>query len=184
MKLIHTHSQKGFVALFAVLLATVVLSISIGIANVSYKEVVLSSSAREANSAFFAADSGAECLLLHDLKLGQFTAAGSFADISCFGQNPSDAFQFSPIEYENEGTEEAYAFGYQFDLVDSCARIELHKNVEENGVFYTKIEAKGYNMSCTQMGTITSGTAIASRLVERAVRASYVERTIVPPVTP
>ena len=119
MKHTHTHSQKGFVALFAVLLATVVLSISIGIANISYKEVVLSSAAREANSAFFAADSGAECLLLHDLKLGLFTAPGSFADISCFGQNPSDAFQFSPIPYDNESNlPPAYAFGYQYDLGD------------------------------------------------------------------
>ncbi len=180
MKHTHTHSQKGFVALFAVLLATVVLSISIGIANVSYKEVVLSSAAREANSAFFAADSGAECMLLHDLKLGIFTGPGPFPAISCFGQDPSDADQFSPIPYDNEGSTPSYAFGYQYDLDDSCARIELHKNVEENGVFYTKIEAKGYNMSCAQMSTIASGTAIASRLVERAVRASYVEQVITP----
>ncbi len=180
MKYMKTHSQKGFVALFAVLLATVVLSISIGIANISYKEVVLSSSAREANSAFFAADSGAECMLFHDLKLGLFTAPGAFADISCFGQNPSDAFEFSPIPYDNEGIEDAYAFGYQYDLGDSCAKIELHKNVEENGVYYTKIEAKGYNMSCAQKDSILPGTAIASRLVERAVRASYVEQVITP----
>jgi hypothetical protein len=178
MKHINTHSQKGFVALFAVLLATVVLSISIGIANISYKEVVLSSAAREANSAFFAADSGAECMLLHDLKLGIFTGPGPFPPISCFGQDPDSTF--SPIPYDNEGSTPSYAFGYQYDLDDSCARIELHKNVEEGDAFYTKIEAKGYNMSCLQMSTIQPGTAIASRLVERAVRASYVEQVITP----
>ena len=182
MKHTHTHTKKGFVALFAVLLATVVLSISIGIANISYKEVVLSSAAREANSAFFAADSGAECLLLHDLKLGVFTGSGVDAEISCFGLDPTDdkVSKFPPVEYENEGSTPSYAFGYQFDLEDSCARIELHKNVEEGDAFYTKIEAKGYNMSCLQMSTITAGTAIASRLVERAVRASYVEQVITP----
>lgn len=183
--MIKKHSQqKGFVALFAVLLAMIILSISIGIATISYKEVVLSSSAREANGAFFTADSGAECMLFHDLKQGSFTIQNAFADISCFGKDPGEAFQFAPIEYDNEGIEDSYAFGYQFDLVDSCARIELHKQVEINGTYYTKIESKGYNMSCTEKDNITPGTAQASRLVERAVRATYPERSAIPPITP
>lgn len=183
--MIKKHSQqKGFVALFAVLLSMIVLAISIGIATVSYKEVVLSSSAREANSAFFTADSGAECMLFWDLNQRVFTAPGAFADISCFGQDPSSAFQFSPIPYDNEGVDAAYAFGYQFDLGDSCSTIELHKQVENNGIYYTKIESKGYNMSCSEKDNIDPGTAQASRLVERAVRASYPERVAAPVITP
>lgn len=174
-----THnSQKGFVAVFAVLLAVIVLAISIGIANISYKEVVLSSSAREANSAFFAADSGAECLLLWDIKRQVFPRSASGAQIDCFGMTQNNSF--SPVPYNNEGAVQSYAFGYEFDLGDSCARIEVHKYVEEEGVFYTKIESKGYNMSCSQRDSISPGTTAASRLVERAVRASYVEAIAVP----
>lgn len=178
-----THkSQSGFVAIFAVLLAMIVLAISIGIANVSYKEVVLSSSAREANSAFFAADSGAECLLLWDIKKQVFPRTAGGAQIDCFGMTQNNSF--SPIPYDNEGSTPSYAFGYEFDLGDSCARIEVHKYVEDSGVYYTKIESKGYNMSCSARDAITPGTTAASRLVERAVRASYVEAVATAPSTP
>lgn len=176
------NSQKGFVAVFAVLLAVIVLAISIGIANISYKEVVLSSSAREANSAFFAADSGAECLLYWDIKAQVFPRTASGAQIDCFGMTQNTSF--SPIPYNNEGAVPSYAFGYEFDLGDSCARIEVHKYVEESGVFYTKIESKGYNMSCAERDSIVPGTVVASRLVERAVRATYVESVATPPTTP
>jgi hypothetical protein len=59
--------NKGFVILFSMLVSSLILLISAGIFNVVQKEVVLSSSARESQRAFYAADSALECALYADI---------------------------------------------------------------------------------------------------------------------
>ena len=51
-KVVH---EQGFVILFAVIITSIVLLVSLGIANVVYKETLLSSSSRDGGYAFFAA---------------------------------------------------------------------------------------------------------------------------------
>ena len=53
--------NKGFVLLFAVTLAAVFLSIALGISEVALKENNFSTSAKNTNDSFFAADTGEEC---------------------------------------------------------------------------------------------------------------------------
>jgi len=51
--------KKGFVVLFAVMLSSIILAITIGIANISIREIKFSTGAKDTNNAFFAADAGA-----------------------------------------------------------------------------------------------------------------------------
>ena len=78
-------SGGGFTLLFAVLISSLLLTIGIAIFNITFKEVILASQARESQFSFYAADSGLECALLWDKQhpgfstgaFGSFTAAAS-----------------------------------------------------------------------------------------------------------
>ena len=66
---IHTQkldTQKGFVILFAILISSVILLISVGIFSVAQKEAILSSYSRESQRALYASDSALECALFHN----------------------------------------------------------------------------------------------------------------------
>jgi Tfp pilus assembly protein PilX len=62
----YTH-KRGFVLLFAVLISSILLSIGLGMFSIAYKELLLSTTDRESQVAFYAADTGMECVLYWDL---------------------------------------------------------------------------------------------------------------------
>lgn len=90
--------NKGFVILFSMLVSSLILLISAGIFNVVQKEVVLSSSARESQRAFYAADSALECALYVDLVGVRLDGPES---------TPRTPFTIDPSGFESHsGTEE------------------------------------------------------------------------------
>ena len=54
-------NMKGFVILFAVLLVSITLVIGLSLFNITFKQLVLSSVARDSQFAYFAADSAMDC---------------------------------------------------------------------------------------------------------------------------
>lgn len=146
-------SNKGFVALFSVLIASIVLTIALGIANISLKQIVLSGSVSEATKSFYAADSGIECALYNDLKVvpNPFISGGS--DISCAGQT-SSVISISPnittfsIDFVNESG-------------NSCAEVVVDKSNTGGTVV---VSSRGTNFAC---GTVNP------RRVERAIQITY-----------
>ena len=58
--------KKGYTLLFSVLVSSLLLAVGISILNISKKEFLLATSARDSSSAFYAADSGIEYALYHD----------------------------------------------------------------------------------------------------------------------
>ena len=66
-------SNKGYTLLFAVLVSSVVLSIGISILTISKKEFLLSASAKDSTSAFYAADTGIECAAYYDSNSSKFS---------------------------------------------------------------------------------------------------------------
>lgn len=176
------NTQGGFVALFAVLLSVIVLAIAIGISSISYKEIILSSSARDGNTAFFAADTGAECALYYDLNQTQMVfVSGNSPTISCAGETGINVPE-SIINLGTSGNSNVSRFTFDLPLGASCARVQvLKKVVSDDGLSeLTRIESKGYNADCDTVNSlIFSGASLEqSRLVERAIRASYVERSL------
>ena len=61
-----TSHKKGFVLAFSLLLSSIVLALAFGIFNILLKQIVLTSSAKDSQIAFYAADAGAECALYWD----------------------------------------------------------------------------------------------------------------------
>lgn len=61
-------ARRGFTLFYAVLTSSLLLAIGLAIFNITFKELVLSSGARESSNAFYAADTGLECALYWDLR--------------------------------------------------------------------------------------------------------------------
>jgi hypothetical protein len=61
-------AKSGFAMLFTVLVISIILAIALGIADLTYKQTILSSLARDSQLAFYQADSGVECGMYYDMK--------------------------------------------------------------------------------------------------------------------
>ncbi len=76
--------EKGFVLLFVALLSAVILAVGLEGADIAYREINFSTSARAANEAFFAADTGIECTLYYDKSTNNyFVQHNSSPTINC-----------------------------------------------------------------------------------------------------
>ncbi|MBI5005114.1 MAG: hypothetical protein HZC03_00715 [Candidatus Lloydbacteria bacterium] len=68
-------NNRGFVLLYAVLVASIALSIGISLYGITLKELLISSSSRDSQLAFYAADAGAECALYWDVQEKAFSTS-------------------------------------------------------------------------------------------------------------
>lgn len=145
--------SRGFVLLFVVVISSIILAITLSIANISFKEIKFSTSAKDTNEAFFAADTGAECALFNDKTTGNsFVQSGGSGVVSCLGGNialsgayPTWSFILSGLGSGGQG----------------CAKVTVDKSVSP-----TAIISKGYNnggASCVSN----------SNTVERQLELSY-----------
>ncbi len=151
-------NQEGFVALFTVLITSVVLAMAIGIASLSLKEIVLSSTASDGNKAFYAADSGIECALYWE-RTNQ--GEGSFfSGMRCNNNlaiDPNNGFPTSA----DEGYDFKMSFGEENEL---CANVTVERGFS-SGSFSTRIESKGSNVPCDDTTN--------PKKVERSIRVTY-----------
>ena len=164
------NSQQGYTLLFAVLLTSMILSVSVSILSISQKEVILSTSARDSQSAFYAADSILECAYFWNLE-GEFEPDVSGSQMSCNGQTINMA-KSTP-----SGTVTEYSMGnnsYMYlkmlqgntgDASKPCATVKVTKETigvaPDTGV-KTTIDARGYN-TCVS----------TPRRVERGYRITF-----------
>lgn len=78
-----TNPQRGFTLLIAVILTSVLLSVGLALLDVAYKQVTLSSTARQSQTAFYAADSALECALYWDQKHNAFSYGAPARTLTC-----------------------------------------------------------------------------------------------------
>jgi hypothetical protein len=122
MTIFNNNKQKqGFVILFAVTIASVVLAIALGITKIAFEEIKLGTSGVATNNAFFAADTGVEYALFLD-KEGEFSVV------------PGGINTEHVIIYDLSGPG------------GSCAVISVTKDNTDPLVTDTTIVSKGYNM--------------------------------------
>lgn len=150
-------NQSGFVVLFTVLISVIVLVMALGIFNVALKETELTVSAKESNFAFYSADAGSECALYYDLKQNAFIPLAPVTP-ECRDGLVSDFTVLSPT-----------LFRFEFDVSDrGCAKVEVNKNFDIDGVSYTRIISQGYNIDCARVDTYDD-----NRIVERLLEVKY-----------
>jgi len=152
------HAKRGFALLYSVLVASLLLAIGLSIFNITIKELVLSSSARDSEFAFFAADTGTDCALYWDYVGGAFSTEDPAASVNCAGQT-------APVTTEVDGENSTHAFSLDLGADNPyCTDVTVEKTSIEGGLFRsTTIVSRGYN-TCD---------AENPRRVERAIRVNY-----------
>ena len=158
--------KQGFVMIFAVALSSVILALALGLARIALKEVIFSTSAKHTNDAFFAADTGAECALFHDLSSpsafgvpaspGSTNCAGISVDLNNGSATPDPVGPWTFVLYPLGGSG------------DACAKVTVIKTGSNPTL--TQIISKGYSSG----GSTTidcSGNSLTR--VERGIELNY-----------
>jgi len=136
--------KKGYTLLFSVLVSSLLLAVGISILNISKKEFLLATSARDSSSAFYAADSSIEYALYHD-SLGDYDMAG----------------QLTYTETVHIPTGSGG---------DSCAIVIINKTIT-SGTLTITFDSRGYNIG---WDSVTSQCDENSpKRVERALLLTY-----------
>ena len=157
--------ERGVAILFTVLLTSALLLVAIGISSVAFKEQIFSAEARNASTAFFAADTGIECGLYLNAA-GLFDTPPAAGPFSCAGM---------PVNVLNLPSTPTF---YEFALPlgsSSCTHVTVEKDEVISGKHYTRIESSGYNVdqqgspfSCVDASTLNN-----PRTVTRALRVRF-----------
>lgn len=161
-------SKKGAALLIAVFMASVMLSVGLGVYQRTYKELYFSSFWKHAHLAFGAADTGLECALFFDLHspIGKVHFATSPSSvlpspnqISCGATNiiiPGALFGTAGIfQYATSTILLSSPYSFSVEVVKTTDII--------SGKTATKIISRGYNDSNTA----------SPRRVERGLRIDY-----------
>jgi hypothetical protein len=174
-------STAGFTLFIAVVVMNLLILVAFAIIDISLKEVLLSSSGRDSQFAFYAADSGVECALYWDSKDSTvFARPGETAGIQhrtpvCnaasnwdtptppYLTNPTSdttyaTSTFKVIFYPDEGN---YAGSFRY-----CAKVDVVKKnsptAENPNNIHVSINSYGYN-TCSDI----------LRRIERAIKVEY-----------
>jgi type II secretory pathway pseudopilin PulG len=154
-----THQDEpltGFTLLTSIILSSVVLSLGLALLDVAYKQLILASSAKQSQHAFYAADAALECALYWDGRT-DFFKGNPFDyvedDIVC--DDAAVAFDL-PIR-QVSGATTTTSFDATFAGGATCASVVVQKGT------VTLIYANGYN-TCDDTDP---------RRVERGVKARF-----------
>lgn len=147
----------GYAILFTVIIIGSISALTAGLANTIYKQLVLSSLVKSSQSAFYQADTAADCALYADLVINQ-------KDPSFFktpGQWACGKINLDYVPIDNGGFEIS---PHDMESLDPCFYISVEKNpTGEVDVYNTKIIAEGYNIC-----NLTN-----PRVVEREIEINY-----------
>lgn len=158
--LAHRSTTEGITLLIAIIITASLLLISTGMVNLALKQAFLTSSSRESQFAFYAADTGIECALYWDVRNPSYSAFSTStpSTIYCNQDANNNPNPENPIVGGNGGNPPT-SFTVKFLPDPYCAIVTVTKFDNGN----TRIESKGYN---------TCDSTNLDR-VERAVKVTY-----------
>lgn len=148
--------RSGFVILFAVTISAILLSIALGVTNIAFREIKFSTSVKDSNDAFFAADTGIECASFNDKSTSTVFRSPFASSMPCLGgtvtisgSSPSWNFILSGLGPQGK----------------SCAKV----TVDKTNPLITTIISNGYNNGgggSAPNWTCTSGLNTVERQIE------------------
>lgn len=151
--MMHTTLQRGFTLLVAVILASVALSIGLVLLDIAYKQVVLASSAKQSQYAFYNADSILECALYWDQQHNLFSYTSTSGSLSC------NAINNIPVTFNNLASPRTRTFTLPCSGGGTAGQVTITKAADAR----TYIFATGYN-SCNTTNP---------RRIERGLKVTY-----------
>lgn len=79
-------NPRGFALLVAIILTSVLLSVGLALLDIAYKQILLATTAKQSELAFYSSDTILECALYWDQQFNAFSYAAPAASITCGGQ--------------------------------------------------------------------------------------------------
>lgn len=152
-------AKRGFTLLISVLVGSILIALGSAIFNLVSKEIILSSSGRESQFAFFAADTGIECALYWDIKHNAFVSESPLTDVACGGA-PATLTRTAGHNGSSPTLTTTFTFSLNSGAANPCAAVTVLKTTVPTS---TVIASQGYN---------TCITTNPLRL-ERAIRVQY-----------
>ena len=156
------NKKNGYALYTAIILTGFLILISYVTANLSIKELALSTIAADSHLAFYNADGGIECALYADVKNGATSAfdINTGGTVTCNSQSittGSQTVQTSPTQSSRVGgggvSNRTSIF--QLNFSQGCAIVSVTKNADGT----TFMQSKGYN-SCTGTKRLERGVQI------------------------
>ncbi len=163
-KNIHKFKEnKGYAIMFTVILVSIISLISLGLSNTTYKQLLLSSGAKDSGQAFYQADMSMECALYIDNQTT--TLPDGDTTFSCGMDKNTNQYQMN-ITSSVSNSITTYNLLPTSSLnvsQDPCFRISILKDNSNPLLTTTTIYANGYNI-CNINNP---------RAVERTIQANY-----------
>jgi hypothetical protein len=153
------NKKSGYAILFTLVIISIITSLSIGVANSVYKQIILSSLAHDSQIAFYAADTAAECAIYaSEFYPGGLTDLVTNSPWDCGVDDEGNNISVSITQPDPAVS--IYELRPLSILDGSCFFISIDKTAISGE---TVIEIKGYN------------TCVSSnpRQVERGIRVEY-----------
>lgn len=160
------NKNGGFALLFTVVIVAAVSVITAGLTSTIYKQVILSSLAKDSSVAFYQADTASDCALYADLR-GVAPIGSTF-----LADHIVNPWNCGEMELNVVGWDETPTGNYILkpnlpsDFSGPCFNIEVTRSqIQRDGktIVKTSISAKGYNIC-----DVTS-----PRTVEREIKIDY-----------
>jgi len=147
--------NRGFALLISIILTSVVLAVGIALLDIAYKQVLLASSSKNSQYAFYNADSALECALYWDQKFNAFNYSSpmSSASIIC------DTRRVQSYASNSSGGTRVTTFTLPCASGGTSATITVYKKSSGS----TDIYSNGYNSCNTSLNT----------RIERGLKAHY-----------
>ena len=160
--------QKGYAILVTIVVVSIITLIAIGLSRSTYKQLILSSLAKDSQTSFYQADTASECALYFDRVLITDPATISFPTTFSCGMDLEGSSSSIEMKVSIPDSSGSYEINPPDSILNSdnqpCFRIEVIKETgATSGVATTTIKAKGYNI-CNELNI---------RTVERTISISY-----------
>lgn len=160
------NTQKGYAILFTVILVSIILTITMGLSNTAFKQLIISHVAKNSELAFYQADTASECALYMDRVSGIFTPSIP-ATVSC-GVDKTGANTTLNVVTTINGSQEIYNLtpaGLWNTSLAPCFNIIFTKTnpIDPTDPVLNNMKARGYNL-CVKS---------SARAVEREEEVNY-----------
>lgn len=176
MKNYKNKNQKGYAILFTVVIVSAISVITAGLSNAAYKQLILSSLAKDSQTAFYEADTASDCALYADqVEYNGFLLGDPITNPSIF-YDLNNTWNCGGTDLTITATGGDLKNGYILNPPlnvqnsnDPCFRIQVDKETvtdpdDPTGtIVNTTVSAKGYNICNTNN----------SKTVEREIQIKY-----------
>jgi hypothetical protein len=146
---------NGFALVFTVLIVSLILTLAMTIADISYRQALLSNLAKDSQVAFYQADAALECGMYFDYTLNMFPRSTDGDPVT-----PPDTITCGDqtLRYDDSSSGEKYVYTPQKNVSGPCFTITFDKNDPYKKV----VTGDGFNIC-----------AVNDRQVERTLSLTY-----------